>query len=106
MATPRATIGTILNTVNDAAGMVSTTLNTVTTGVNMLSTYVKDMAEEQRIRSIINKDSFIEIAAEEAGMADATRKVQILEFCSKSPAHAEHFNNAYSRVKSLLAETK
>jgi hypothetical protein len=103
MATSRITFGAVLGTIGDAAGTVSTVLNTVTTSVSMLGKFVDDAKEQQRIRSIVNMDSFGEVLAEESAMAEATRKSDILAFCKKSPEHQELFNVGYNRVKALLA---
>ena len=102
MATSRITFGAVLGTIGDAAGTVSTILNTATTSVSMLAKFVDDAKEQQRIRSIVDMDSFGETLAEESAMAEATRKSDILVFCKKSPEHQELFTTAYNRVKVLL----
>lgn len=103
MATSRITFGAVLGTIGDAAGTISTVLNTATTSVSMLAKFVDDAKEQQRIRSIVNMDSFGETLAEESAMAEATRKSEILAFCKKSPEHETLYASGYNRVKTLLA---
>lgn len=103
MATSRITFGAVLGTIGDAAGTLSTVLNTATTAVSMASKFVEDAKEQQRIRSVVEMDSFGEVLAEESAMAEASRKSDILAFCKKSATHQELFNTAYNRVKTLLA---
>lgn len=106
MATSRLTFGAVLGTVSEAAGTVTTVLSTATASVGMLAKFVDDAAEQQRIRSIIDMDSFKEQAAEESAMQEATRKSDILVFCRKSDEHQQLFATAYDRIKILLSEKK
>ena len=106
MATSRVTFGALLGAVGDAAGTVSTVLNTATATVGMAAKFIDDAAEQQRIRSIVNMDSFSESLAEESAIAESARKIEIENFCKKSDRHALHFNNAYDRIKTLLETSK
>lgn len=103
MATSRITFGAVLGTIGDAAGTISTVLNTATTAVSMASKFVEDAKEQQRIRSVVEMDSFGEVLCEESAMAEASRKSDILAFCKKSPEHQALFETGYNRVKTLLA---
>lgn len=106
MATSRITFGAVLGTIGDAAGTVSTVLNTATASVGMLAKFVDDAAEQQRIRSVVDMDSFGELVKEEAAMAEAARKTDIIAFCKKSPDHQALFTTAYDRITALLDAQK
>ena len=100
------TIGAVLGTVTDAATAVSTVIGTGIKGVNMLDQYVTDAAEKQKIRSIVDMESFETRLIEEVSMEDTQRQLKTLEFISKDEKTAELYEKNHNRIANLLQARK
>lgn len=102
IATTRMTVGSLLGAVNEAATAVSSTFTAATRGIGMLNTYVTEAAENQRERTIVNRDQFRHRLIEEASMQEAQRRVAVLDFINTSDVNKELYSSAYSRLSKLL----
>jgi hypothetical protein len=96
------TFSALLNTVSSTANTVTATLDTVSTAVGMATSFVGQAAENQRIRQIADKETFIENLIMEKSEERASLAIKADKFCLKSERHAAHYNEAYQRFTSLL----
>ena len=106
MATTRIAFGAVLSTVNDAAQSVSAIFGTVTEGIGMANTFVKNAAEQQRLRAVVDMDNFGERLTEEKAMEEALRKKQVEEFTNASKDNERLYSTAYDRIAALVAASK
>jgi hypothetical protein len=106
MATARMTIGTVFDTVSNAAVAASTILGSGIKAVNMLDKYVGDAAEKQAIRSLVDMESFETRLQEEVAMEDTQRHLKLKEFLGKSAEHAELYKKNSDRIAAVLAKRK
>lgn len=102
MATARMTVGTVFETVSNAAVAVSTVLGTGIKAVNMLDTYVSDASKKQNLRSIIEMEQFEVKLVEEVAMEDTQRHLKIQEFCSQSTEQGNLYKSNFDRLQKLL----
>ncbi|MFP3645156.1 hypothetical protein [Paraburkholderia sp. SIMBA_054] len=106
MATARMTIGTVFDTVSNAAVAASTVLGSGIKAVNMLDKYVSDAAEKQEIRSLVDMESFETRLQEEVAMEDTQRHIKLKEFMDKSPEHQRLYQSNFDRIAAVLAKRK
>jgi hypothetical protein len=106
MATARMTIGTVFDTVSNAAVAASTVLGSGIKAVNMLDKYVSDAAEKQEIRSLVDMESFETRLQEEVAMEDTQRHLKLQEFIKKTPEHAQLYQANFDRIAKVLASRK
>lgn len=106
MSTARMTFGTVLGTVSDAAVAVSTVLGTGIKGIQMLDQYVSDASDKQKLRSLVDMESFEVRLVEEIAMEDTERQLKLKEFMSKSQDTAELFKLNHDRITKLIADRK
>lgn len=105
-ANSRMTLGAVLGTVTTAANTLSSTFDAANKGIGMLNTFVSDAADNQRLRSIANKERFTEQLIEDMAMEDTVRALKIDDFVSQSTQHKSHFEERYSVYESLLRPNK
>lgn len=101
MSNTRMTFGAVLSTVSDAATSVSTVLNTATKSVGMLDTFVTNAATKQKVRSIIDMETFKERLIEEVSMEDTVRQLKVIEFCNTEQIK-NLFDENQKRLSALL----
>lgn len=105
VATTRATIGSLLGTIQEGATTISSTFSTATKAVGMLNTFVSAAADKQRIRTKVDVHEFKTRLVEEKSMEEAKRKVAIAEFC-KDEGNKQFYSSAYDRLSALVEEQK
>lgn len=104
MASSRLTFGAILSTVQTTANTVTATLDAANKGVGILTAFVDKASTEQRIRHVADKEVFIENLIQEKAEERAMANIKIEKFIAQSPAHKQHFGDAYTKFTSLLRE--
>lgn len=100
-ANARMTLGAALGTVTTAANTLSATFDAANKGIGMINTFVSDAAENQRLRSIANKERFTEQLIEDFAMEDALRAIKIDDFCADADKK-RHFEERYYVYEALL----
>ena len=106
MSTSRLTFGAILSTVQTTANTVTNVLDAANAGVGMLNAYVTQAADNQRIRQIADKETFIEDLIREKAMQQATQTIKINKFTSQSAEQSKAYEDAYETYQSLLRTEK
>jgi hypothetical protein len=99
----RTTAGSVLGTVTSAADAVGSVFGAASRGISMLDKYVADAQSNQTLRSVVDRDTFTQVLAEEKAMEEAVRKIQVLEFTNKSTDHKDLYSTAYDRIQALIA---
>ena len=98
----RITFGSILSSVQAAANTVTTTLDTATAVVGMASSFVQEAADNQQIRQIADKETFVESLIREKAMEEANSSISIKKFMNKSQEHAKFYQDSYTKFEELL----
>lgn len=106
MSTSRLTFGAILSTVQTTANTVTNVLDAGNAAVGMLNAYVTQAADNQRIRQIADKETFIEDLIREKAMQQATQTLKINKFTSQSTEQSEAYEAAYATYQKLLRTEK
>jgi len=106
MSNTRVTFGAILNTIQSTATMLTNTLDTVNTGVGMATTYVTDAADNQRMRSTADKESFLEDLVREKSYEESQSNLKVQKFCLQSADHKQFYEAAYTKYSNLLRKTQ
>lgn len=102
MSTSRLTFGAILSTVQTTANTVTNVLDAGNAAVGMLNAYVTQAADNQRIRQIADKETFIEDLIREKAMQQATQTLKINKFTKQSEEQSVAYEAAYSTYQNLL----
>lgn len=106
MSTSRLTFGAVLSTVQTTANTVTNVLDAANAGVGMLNAYVTQAADNQRIRQIADKETFIEDLIREKAMQQATQTLKINKFTAQSNEQSVAYETAYNTYKALLRSDK
>lgn len=101
MATARLTLGTILGTVNTAAGAATAALDTVANTIGMANAYVEKAAMEQRGRHLNDAKLFTRQLVIEGSEQLTEMNLHVLAYCKKSPEHKKLFEEAYEEFAEL-----
>jgi len=72
----------------------------------MLDTYVSDMSNKQKLRSLVDMESFSVKLQEEVAMEDTERQLKIQEFIDQSADHKNKYESNFNRIGSIIAEFK
>ena len=102
MATARSTVGSLFQSVGKAADTITATLDAATEGVGMINAYVKDQADAQRIRILIDKKRRATQLIEEAALEEAQRAERIRAQIAKSPEFEKDFNDSLATFHALV----
>lgn len=102
MSTSRMTFGAILSTVQTTANTLTNTLAAANTGVGMLTSFVEEAAQDQQLRNVANREVFLEDLIREKTQERATANIAVEKFIGQSPAHAKHYESAYTMFSQLL----
>lgn len=102
MSTSRLTFGAVLGTVQTTANTITSSLDVINSGVSMLTTYVSGAAENQRIRAIADKESFLENLTREKAYEEAASTLKVAKFCQQSADHLKFYTEAYETYSKLL----
>lgn len=98
----RLTFGAMLNTVQSAATTITSTLDATARGVGMLTSYVEHAADQQKLRHIVDKESFVEELIRNKAYEDSQSAMRASKYCGQSAEHKATFEKAYSRYSTLL----
>lgn len=101
MATARLTLGTILGTVNTAAGAATAALDTIANTIGMANAYVEKAAMEQRGRHLNDAKLFTRQLVIEGSEQLTEMNLHVLAYCKKSPEHKKLFEEAYEEFAEL-----
>lgn len=105
MSTSRITFGAVLNTVQASATMVTNSLDAVNSCVGMATTFIQGAADNQRIRAIADKETFIEDLIREKSYEQAHSSLKVNKFITQSTDHKEFYSSAYTKYTTLLRGT-
>ena len=103
-STARAALGSILGTINSTATSISAIVNTAGKSVGMLDAFVSKASEQQVIKQKVAREDFVNDLIRTCAETQTMANMAVVEFCSKSSAHAEQYATAYDRYSNLLAE--
>lgn len=106
MSTSRMTLGAVLSTVQSTANTLTNTLDAANSAVGMLNTFVNSAAENQRIRAIADKETFIEDLIREKSFEEAQSGLKVEKFIAQSSAHRTHYQGAYDKFTELLRRSE
>jgi hypothetical protein len=100
------TFGTVLGTVSNTAVAITNTVGMVNTAVSIASGYVDVLAQKQVKDNIAELSNYEQKLIERLSQEDTERQLAMLEFTSKSTAHAEMFSANMERYKELFVAKK
>ena len=102
----RITFGAMLNTVQSTANTLTATLDAANTSVGMLTSFVTAAADNQRIRQIADKETFLEELIQEKAVETTKSAIKVEKFIAQSVEHKKHFGSAYETFTKLLRDKK
>ena len=106
MATARLTMGAVFGTVASTAATVTGLLDSVNAGAGMLNDYVNNAADSQRLNIIADKAVLKDVIIERISMEQMERRILVNKATSKSQEHADLYQAAYDKFKTLFDEDK
>ena len=102
MSTSRITFGAVLDTVQTTATTVTNVLDAANSSIGMVNTFITSAAENQKIRAIADKETFIEDLIREKAFEQSASTLRVNSFMSQSAEHKNAFQNAYNTYSTLL----
>lgn len=105
MSTSRITFGAVLSTIQSSANTVTNSLDAVNTAIGMATAFVTSAADNQRIRTIADKETFIEDLIREKAFEQSASSLKVTKFMAQSAEHAEFYTSAYNKYATLLRGT-
>lgn len=102
MSTSRLTFGAVLSTVQTTANTLTNVLDAANASIGMVNTFVTSAAENQQIRAIADKETFIEDLIREKSFEQANSSLRVSKFTQQSNQHKEYFETAYDKYSTLL----
>ncbi len=102
MATTRLTFGAVLGTIQNTANTVNSTLDTVNTAVGMAHHFVKEAADKQQKRSIIDMATFEKNMIREKELEQAELDEKIVSICKQNSVIQAAFDSYSKEFEALL----
>lgn len=102
MATTRLTLGAVLGTISSTAHTVTGSVEMVNQFVNMGQNRVSHMADEQKLKLTLERESLIKVALANHAMSLTSHHEEVAKFRNATAERATHFDQAYARGAEVL----
>lgn len=104
MASPRLTLGAMLGTISSTANTITGTVEMANQFVSMGQSRVAHMADEQKLKLTLERESMHKTALNNHVVAMTTHMEEIGKFRNANTNRQEIFDNLYTEAQAALAK--